>query len=92
MSKVLITFDTPGMTAEQYDAVHADLVAAGASTPSGRLFHVGAPMDNGWQVVDVWESVAAFEQFGETLTPILQKNGVPLVEPGIFPAHNIMFG
>lgn len=88
----VVVFEAPGMTASQYDAVDRALEAAGQRSPAGRLYHVAAPTDDGWLVVDVWESEDQLAQFSETLRPILEKAGAPLVQPRTFPAHNVIAG
>ena len=46
----------------------------------------------GWLVVDVWESADKFNEFGQTLMPILAKNGVQEVEPVVLPLHYMYSG
>jgi|SRR5450432_1497730 hypothetical protein len=89
MKKVIVQFHIPGMTAKKYDQAWEDLRAAGESNPIGLLHHVGGPQGNNWVVVDVWESVDAFNKYGETLMPILGKLGVAVdqVKPVITPVH-----
>ena len=43
-------------------------------------------------VVDIWESAEAFQEFGKTLMPIIQKPGVQVPEPLIYPAHYVLIG
>lgn len=88
MKKVMIQFDFPEMTAKQYDQVWQDLRAAGHENPQGLVHHVGAPTDKGWKVVDVWENAEKFNEFGQTLMPILNKNGIMPIVPVILPLHN----
>ena len=52
----------------------------------GILSHAAGPTDNGFRVVDVWESEEAFQRFGGTIGPVLQEVGFP-GEPQIFPLH-----
>jgi hypothetical protein len=40
-------------------------------------------------VVDVWQSEAAFRQFGEKLLPILQSIGVE-GQPEVYPSHTFI--
>lgn len=89
---IAVVFEAPGMAAEQYDRALKDLEAAGEGAPPGRLYHVAAPKDGGWLVVDVWDSQEALDRFGQTLMPILQKAGVTPPRPQIYPAHNIILG
>jgi quinol monooxygenase YgiN len=91
MSTIVAVFDL-GSTSAQYDQVIRDLEAAGAGEPKGRLYHVAAPNDGRWLVVDVWESGEALNQFAQILMPILQKAGVQANPPKIYPVHNIIQG
>ena len=93
MGKVLVQFDCPGMTAEQYDRIWEDLEKAGHSNPKGLVHHLGAPTKDGWKVVDVWESGQHFDEFGKTLIPLMEKNGVvPPTEPTVMPLHFVYNG
>ena len=92
MEKVMVQFNFPGMTAKQYDQCWDELRKAGHANPAGLLHHVGAQQGNNWAVVDVWESENAFNKFGETLVPILNKIGVSEVQPVITPVHYELAG
>ncbi|TCC96915.1 hypothetical protein FBD94_20500 [Pedobacter hiemivivus] len=89
MEKVMVYFDMPGVSGEQYDQVWRDLRESGNPTPKGLLHHAAAPTPNSWLVVDVWESEDDFKEFGKTLMPILEKNGFPKGDPVILPLHNM---
>jgi hypothetical protein len=52
----------------------------------GLLAHIAGEGENGFRVVDVWESEEAFRRFGETLMPILQELGIE-GQPEIYAAH-----
>jgi hypothetical protein len=87
---ITILFDVLS-TAAQYDQVIRDLEANGLKHPAGRLYHASQPKGDKWLVVDVWESQATFEKFGQSLLPILEKNGVKFAgPPTILPTHNIV--
>jgi hypothetical protein len=58
---------------------------------AGLLAHVAGQGENGFRVVDVWESEDAFRRFGETLMPILQEIGVE-GQPEIYPTHTFVAG
>ena len=93
MKNVVVLFNAPGFTEENFDQVWDDLRAAGQSHPKGLLSHVGfAKPDGSWNVVDVWESAEAFAEFGNTLGPIIQKTGVAVPEPMVLPAHYVLIG
>jgi hypothetical protein len=90
MERVIVQFNIPGMTAKQYDQVWTELRNAGQSHPQGLHHHIGGQQGNNWLVVDVWESADAFNKFGQTLMPILQKIGVNTDQnkPVITQLHN----
>ena len=72
---VAVLVELPGVTAEMYDAVIKEM---GLETrpPEGASFHVSGPSEDGWRVVDVWESRETFEAFArDQISPMLQKHG-----------------
>ncbi|MFD9076499.1 hypothetical protein [Streptomyces lasiicapitis] len=93
---IIVTFDTPGVGQELYDACVSRLTDGGeftslADIPApGLISHAAEPIDGGWRVVDVWESEEAFENFGKILQPILADLGHADGEPQITPAHNVV--
>lgn len=91
MKKIVAQFNVVGLTTQQYSQVNKDLKAAGKGKPSGRLYHVAAQQADGFFMTEVWESEEAFNEFGETLIPILVKNGITPAQPAtMLPVHNIM--
>ncbi len=93
MKKVVVLFNTPGGTSEQYDKIWDSLRAAGESNPKGLLSHVGAAKPDGsWFVCDIWESEEDFKEFGKVLMPIVASSGMPLSEPMILPTHYVYTG
>lgn len=89
---ITVVFTPASMTTAQYDEIIKRLEQAGAGTPAGRLYHVCYGSGDQLRVTDVWESVETFEQFGQTLMPILQQLRVDPGQPMIAPAHNIIKG
>jgi hypothetical protein len=51
-----------GGTQEQYDAVHSQM-GIDDNPPAGMIFHSAGPIEEGWHVIDVWESRDAFDTF-----------------------------
>lgn len=84
---VVYIFEVPGSDAGHYDAVMERL----GDNPPGRLYHVAGPYEDGWMVVDVWESEAQFEAFlAEKLIPAARATDFFASMPLSFPAHNIV--
>ena len=91
MEKVLVQFRVPGVSTKQFDQAWDDLRAAGQTNPKGLLHHMAAHQDNNLVVIDVWESQEEFAKFGETLGPIMAKNGIE-GQPTITPVHYELYG
>jgi hypothetical protein len=87
MKKVIIQFSFPGLSVNTYDKAWEELRSKGYSNPKGLLHHVGGSSGNNLIVCDVWESLEAFNKFGEVLMPILKKVGFPDIKPIITPVH-----
>jgi hypothetical protein len=92
---ILMVHDSPGGTREQYEEVGARLSegrglnSLGDWPRDGILAHAAGPTENGWRVVDVWESEEAFQRFGEVIGPVLQEVGFS-GEPQTFPLDNFV--
>jgi hypothetical protein len=79
--------------AATYDQAIAQLEAAGAGAPAGRIQHFALSADSGDIVVfDIWESQEALDAFGATLMPILGGLGVELLPPTITTVYNSIQG
>ena len=85
-----ILFDIPGMTREIYDRTLGPIDEAGKEHIGSRSVHVAYETPEGLSVLDVWESMEAFEAFGQTLMPILAEAGIDVdsFEPKICQVHN----
>jgi hypothetical protein len=85
-------FSPYAMSSAKYDKCIAQLDAAGAGNPPGRLHHVTYGPPDALQVFDVWDSEQSFASFGEVLVPILQKLGVDAGRPEVSPVHSMIRG
>ena len=86
---VVYIFEVPGSGAEHYDEVMRRL----GDNPPGRLYHVAGPYEDGWMVVDVWETEVEFEEFlAEKLIPAARAADFFASMPLKFPVHNIVEG
>jgi hypothetical protein len=62
-------------TWEQYERVTAPLVKP---LPDGLTMHVAGPTDEGFRVIDVWETKEAWKRFqAERVAPAIAALGVP---------------
>jgi hypothetical protein len=92
---VAVQLDFRGATLEQYDAMteRAGFLPGGPTSPQS-FFHWVTKTDDGFRVVDVWETRQAFESFAqEELTSLYKEVGLPH-EPEIqfFEVHNYLGG
>ena len=84
-----IVIEAQGVTQAQYDQARNE-VAPNNSLPSGMLYHAGGPTQNGWCVVETWESEDAAKRFfDEKLSQALKTAGIS-AQPKFFQVHNIM--
>ncbi len=84
-----LIFEGPGVTQAQYEQVR-NAVAPNNCAPAGLLYHIAGPMENGWRVIEVWESQEALQRFfDQQLGQELQRAGIS-VQPQQFDVVNIM--
>jgi hypothetical protein len=90
---VVAIFQGPNFTQAQYEESVRRVTGGKSRVESpadwpvgGLLAHIAGEGENGFRVVDVWESEDAFRRFGETLMPILQELGIE-GQPEIYAAH-----
>ena len=71
-----------GITEEQYEEsvrklAGKDRVESSSDWPvAGLLAHIAGPGENGFRVIDVWESQEALDAFAEQLIPVMDEIGV----------------
>lgn len=80
-------------TQEQYDTVQSHM-GIDDDPPDGLLFHAAGPIEDGWGVIDFWESRDHFDRFqASRLVPAIQELGDRAMPgpPDIkeFPVHHI---
>ena len=85
----MVQFNIQGMTAEQYDQVWKQLLAADQISPTGLLYHVGGQQADNWVVFELWQSEKAFDKFNETLLTVLGNCGIDItgINQVITPVH-----
>jgi len=77
-----------GVDQEAFDALERGIDPAG-NPPQGLIFHASGPIEDGWGVLDFWESRAHFDSFAaERIGPAVGASGID-VHPEIheFPVH-----
>jgi hypothetical protein len=88
-----IRIKLPGVTQEQFDSVDDNVNVAG-DMPKGMIFHSSGPIDEGWGVIDFWESRADFDAFfGTRVQAAVAAAGVEMQGPPDikeFPVHEFI--
>jgi len=85
-----IRIKLPGGNQKQFDKVNAHVNAAG-ELPKGAIFHSSGPIDEGWGVIDFWESRADFDAFFDSRVKAavdatgVEMSGAPDIKE--FPVH-----
>jgi hypothetical protein len=86
---IAILFEAPGTTREQYEQV-ASVVLPGGKLPEGMQSHLAAPSENGWLVLEIWDSAEAAQRFFEgPLRPELERAGIQ-PQARQFPVHTLI--
>jgi hypothetical protein len=88
-SAIILVAETPGGTAEQYDAL-VKALELDANPPDGAVLHVAGPIEGGWRVIDVWESQSKFDEFLlDRLGPAMDKVGQAKPNVTVGAAHSV---
>jgi hypothetical protein len=86
-SMICRIYDVPGATIDQYDAVDRQL---GPETPDGAHVHIAGKTEDGFRVIEVWDSPEHIERFMDSgLAEAMQEAQIP--EPTIteFEVHKL---
>jgi|TARA_E500000178_G_scaffold281609_1_gene281947 hypothetical protein len=78
------------MTAEQYDAILARLYEEGIHPAEGLELEVCFGSGDQMKVSVLFDSMDAFEKFGERLQPVLQELGMDPGTPDIMDVHHVI--
>jgi len=87
---LLIRFNPPSLTAEQYDDAVRRLTEDGVFPADGLDYEICFGSDGHMKVSQVWDSQEQMQAFGERLRPILAELGIDPGEPEVVEVHNII--
>ena len=82
------TYDIPGGTLEQYDEVSKHM---GSEQPDGAHLHIAVKTDDGFRVIEVWDSGEHDDRYMESsgLGAAIQAAGVPQPTVTDLEVHNL---
>ena len=87
---VLVRFSPPSMTSDQYDAIVARLYKEGIHPADGLELEVCFGSGDQMKVSILFDTMEAFEKFGERLQPVLQELGMDPGTPDIMGVHHVI--
>ncbi|MFK8909447.1 hypothetical protein [Streptomyces sp. YS-3] len=86
---ILMQVELPGVTTDQYDALHAKLRDLPGNPFEGCLAHICVQTGGGLQITDLWESEEAMRKFMSIVTPLAAETDLPQgPEPKVSRVHN----
>ncbi|GAA2759415.1 hypothetical protein [Actinopolymorpha rutila] len=85
----LFRWDQDLLGDKAYDELLVRLEEVGAGSPAGRYYHACYGRPDHLKIVDVWDSPRRFQEFAETLMPILEDLGGKPMEADVWPVYNI---
>ena len=87
---ILARYSPPSMTADQYDAILARLYKEGIQPADGLELEVCFGSGDQMKVSLLFDSMDAFEKFGQRLQPVLQELGMDPGTPDIMDVHHVI--
>ena len=78
---VLITAEVQGQTQQGYDGMFS-MLSDGLKQAPGFVLHTAHPIEGGWRIIEVWESLTDANQF-------FAKYVAPNLPPGIRPKRSV---
>jgi hypothetical protein len=92
---IMAVHQVPSLTQEKYEEVVRKLVGKSRAESvsdfpfDGLLFHAAGQGENGFCIVDIWESQEAVDRFRDAMSGIVQEVGIE-EPPDFFPAHTFV--
>lgn len=76
-----VRLEFPGLTVEQYSGMHS-VIGPKSLTAHGFVSHMAGPTNDGWYMIDIWESKEDHDQFmRDVVTPMMPSGGpTPRIE------------
>ena len=87
---VLIRFNPPSLTAEQYDNAVQRMTDEGVQPADGLDYEVCFGKPGNLKVSQIWDSQEQLDAFAERLMPILSELGIEPGEPEVIEVHHII--
>jgi hypothetical protein len=69
----------PGLSQAEFDEMSKHVRVG--DPPQGMVFHASGPIEEGWGVIDFWESRENFDAFFPRVQEAMRSAGVELAQP-----------
>ena len=86
----LARFSPPSMTSEQYDAIVKRLYEEGFHPAEGLELEIAFGSGDQIKVSVLFDSIEAFQVFGERISPLIHEMGVDPGEPEVVEVHRVI--
>lgn len=86
---IVVKFEDVPTTREKYDEAKGRLEEAGDWPAPGLIAHAACGASEIESVLEIWESMEAFEAFGPKLIPILEEVGIDAGEPQVLDVYKL---
>ena len=87
---ILARFSPPSMTSEQYDVIVNRLYKEGVHPAEGLELEIAFGSGDQMKVSILFDSMEAFQAFGERIGPIIHEMGVDPGEPEVVEVHRVI--
>ena len=90
---IAFIFEVDGIGAAEYDGLMDQMgLDSAAAFPAGCIAHLAGPQgENGWRVVDVWESADAANAFygSDQFAPVRNDAVLSGMQPNVWSLHRV---
>lgn len=87
---LLIRFNPPSLTADQYDNAVRRMTEEGVHPADGLDYEICFGEPGNLKVSQVWDSQKQLDAFAERLMPVLAELGIDPGEPEVLEVHHII--
>jgi heme-degrading monooxygenase HmoA len=86
---VMVTANRPGMTQDMYDTMASELLPL-LRQREGFIAHVAWAVDDGFKIVQIWESESQRTAWNEQVVRAKSPEGLPAAEVSVHPVRDAL--